>query len=198
MKQLKCENCGAKIEIKDENAEYGTCPYCKAKYQLHETKDINIKMDDNTKEILSNSFGNFNKQSKFAAAFVITIASVMIIAIIGAAVSEYLDVKSNNENIETKTTKMKEKFNKSSFNSKFEIRSGTKYKSSIEYLLDDVITNNKTNKDMLITVIYKDKETTDPDSIVEIKHSLNDRSKYEVKLDYDDDGYVNKITIEDI
>ena len=51
---------------------------------------------------------------------------------------------------------------------------------------------------MLITVIYKDKETTDPDTIVEIKHSLNDRNKYEVKLDYDNDGYVNKITLEDI
>lgn len=198
MKQLKCENCGAKIEIKDEFAEYGTCPYCKAKYQLHETKDINIKMDDNTKEILSNSFGNFNKQSKFVTGFIITIASIMIIAFIGAAVSEYLDVKSNNENTETKTTEMKEKFNKSAFNSQYEHYSGTNAKIFVENILDKAVTNNKTNKDMLITVIYKDKETTDPDTIVEIKHSLNDRNKYEVKLDYDNDGYVNKITLEDI
>lgn len=207
MKQLKCENCGAKIEIKDENAEYGTCPYCKAKYQLHETKDINIKMDDNTKEILSNSFVNFNKQSKFATIFIMAVAAIMIIAIIGTFITRInLSKRTNTTTIDTNITNKveetiqdaKEKISKSSFNSKFEIRSGTKYKSSIEYLLDDVITNNKTNKDMLITVIYKDKETTDPDYIVEIKHSLNDRNKYEVKLDYDDDGYVNKITIEDI
>lgn len=206
MKQLKCENCGAKIEIKDENAEYGTCPYCKAKYQLHETKDINIKMDDNTKEILSNSFGNFNKQSKFAATFVITIASVMIIAImstfvINTNIFKSKDTSNNDDTINKineKVENTKKEINKSSFNGKFEIRSGTDYKSTIEYILDDVVTNNKTNKDMLITVKYKDKETTDPDTIVEIKHSLNDRNKYEVKLDYDNDGYVNKITLEDI
>ena len=101
-------------------------------------------------------------------------------------------------NTETKTTEMKEKFNKSAFNSQYEHYSGTNAKIFVENILDKAVTNNKTNKDMLITVIYKDKETTDPDTIVEIKHSLNDRSKYEVKLDYDDDGYVNKITLEDI
>lgn len=206
MKQLKCENCGAKIEIKDENAEYGTCPYCKAKYQLHETKDINIKMDDNTKEILSNSFGNFNKQSKFATAFIMTIAAVMIIAImstfvINTNIFKSKDTSNNDDTINKineKVENTKKEINKSSFNGKFEIRSGTDYKSTIEYILDDVVTNNKTNKDMLITVKYKDKETTDPDTIIEIKHSLNDRNKYEVKLDYDNDGYVNKITLEDI
>ena len=51
---------------------------------------------------------------------------------------------------------------------------------------------------MLITVIYKDNETTDPEEIIKIKHSLDDKKKYEIKLDYDDDGYVNKVTIEDI
>ena len=100
--------------------------------------------------------------------------------------------------VENTINKVKEKISKSYFNSKFESQSGTKSKFLTEPLLDDIVTNNKTNKDMLITLIYKDQETTDPDTIIEIKHSLSDKKKYEIKIDYDDDGYVNRITIEDI
>ena len=53
------------------------------------------------------------------------------------------------------------------------------------------------DKDHLVTVIYKDNSTTDPDEIVNIKHSLEDKN-YEIKLDYNEDELVNKITIEDI
>ena len=35
MKQLKCNNCGATIEITDEDKDFAICPYCKAKYQLN-------------------------------------------------------------------------------------------------------------------------------------------------------------------
>ena len=75
--------------------------------------------------------------------------------------------------------------------------SGTTNKFHINYLLDNVVTNNKKDKDHLVTVIYKDNSTTDPDDIINIKHSLENKN-YEIKLDYDDEGLVNKITIEDI
>lgn len=207
MKQLKCENCGATIKIDDNDKEYGTCPYCKAKYQLNEKKDINIKIDDNTKELLTNGFSYFKKTSKIAIIPIIVFALIIITAIIltSTQIFSHTNISTNNKNTTSETNNInniinntKKEINKSSFNSKFEIRSGTKYKSSIEYLLDDVITNNKTNKDMLVTVTYKDNETTDPDTIINIKHSLEDWKKYEVKLDYDEDGYVNKVTIEDI
>ena len=92
--------------------------------------------------------------------------------------------------------KIKKKISKDSFNWDFETYVGTQYSNSIGYLLDDVITNNKKNKDYLITVIFKDTNTTDPETIKNIKKQFEEWHKYEVSLDYDEEGYVNKITIE--
>ena len=162
---------------------------------------------EKTKELLTKGFTAFNKSSKFVTIPLIVFALIIITTIIltSTQIFSHTNISTNNKNTTSETNNInniinntKKEINKSSFNSKFEIRSGTKYKSSIEYLLDDVITNNKINKDMLVTVTYKDNETTDPDTIIEIKHSLEDWKKYEVKLDYDEDGYVNKVTIEDI
>lgn len=212
MKQLKCNNCGATIEITDEDKDFAICPYCKAKYQLNETKNINIKIDDNTKELLTNGFNIFKNSSKIAIIPIIIFFMIVITLIITITINIFKQVNKQNNSInntiETKentTTNeddtinnIKDKINKSFFNSPFESYSGTKSKFLTEPLLDKIVTNNKTNKDMLVTLIYKDKETTDPDTIIEIKHSLNDKTKYEIKIDYDEEGYVNKVTIEDI
>lgn len=203
MKQLKCENCGATIKVTDENNEFAECPYCKAKYQLNERKDIYIRMDDNTKEILTNTFGNFTKPTKFVIIPIIIFISIMFIGVASLMINHFRSIKElKDDNTEIKENtdidNIKEKVNKSFFNSTYESRTGTRSKFLTEPLLDDVVTNNKTNKDMLITVIFKDKETTDPDAIIEIKHSLSDKKKYEIKLDYDDEGYVNKVTLEEI
>ena len=206
MKQLKCDNCGATIKINDENSEFATCPYCEAKYQLNERKDIYIRMDDNTKELLTNGFNFFKKSSKLVIipAIIIFIIVIAIFIIIFANIfnSSHIELKDGDNHIKINNNDMmvevKEKMNKSFFNSSFETYSGTNSKFLTEPLLDNIVTNNKTNKDMLITVIYKDNETTDPEEIIKIKHSLDDKKKYEIKLDYDDDGYVNKVTIEDI
>ena len=89
-------------------------------------------------------------------------------------------------------------FNKKSFNNKFEMYAGTKYGSSIRYLLDDVVTNNKTNNEKTITVVYKDKSTTVENEIVNIKHGFDIGTEYEVSLSYDQKGYVTNVTIMDI
>lgn len=204
MKKLKCESCGGTIEI-DDDKEFATCPFCKTKYKLNETKNIYIKLDDNTKEILEKSIGGIKKTRML----IIIPAIIVFIAIFAITISSFInfnkteedfdDIIENNNNDVTNTyEEIKTKISKSSFNSKFETYSGTDAKIFVESLLDNVVTNNKTNKDMLVTVIYKEKSTTDPDEIVDIKHSLNDRAKYEVKLDYDDDGYVSTVTIEDL
>lgn len=87
---------------------------------------------------------------------------------------------------------------KSSFNYSFEKYSGTKRKFWINYLLDDVVTNNKTNSDQLITVVYGDINTTDPDQIIDIKHSIKENKDYEIVLDYDEDGWVYVVNIRNI
>ena len=76
--------------------------------------------------------------------------------------------------------------------------SGTTHAFHIESLLDEVITNNKTNKKQIIVVKYRQYLTSEPREITEIKHSLNDNLEYEVILDYDKDGYVKRILIENI
>lgn len=88
--------------------------------------------------------------------------------------------------------------NKTYFNSTLEMYSGTKYGSNVGNLLDKVVTSNKTNKDHIITVIYKEITTTSEDEIVNIKHSLDKFTEYEVSLDYDTNGYINKVTVKDI
>lgn len=82
------------------------------------------------------------------------------------------------------------------YNSKFETYNGTQSGNFVENLLELVVTNNKTKKDHLITVKYNQNETNVPDEIKGIKPKLEKFDEYEVTLDYDDNGYVNKVTIE--
>jgi len=46
MEKLKCESCGANLEI-DENKEYATCKYCNLKYKL-KNKDFIYYIYSNT------------------------------------------------------------------------------------------------------------------------------------------------------
>ena len=202
MQKLKCESCGGNIKI-EEDKEFATCPFCKTKYKLNETKNVYIKLDDNTKELLENGMHNFGKISKLA--FIPFIVVFLLIILIAASiifnVSKQKKVyNSNNEitNNEKIIDDIKKTISKTSFNSKFEPYSGTQSKFFIESLLDNVVTNNKTNKELPVTVIYKNNLTTNPDEIINIKHSLKDKTRYEIKLDYDEDNYVKTITIEEL
>ena len=87
-------------------------------------------------------------------------------------------------------------FDKSSFNTTFEFKSGTRMGASVLSLLDDVITNNKTNKKHIITVIFGDLNSSDPTEIKNSKKNIDNFTDYEVSIDYDKDGYVNSVTIE--
>lgn len=90
---------------------------------------------------------------------------------------------------------------KSSFNNKFSFKAGTSSKTSVGWTLDDVMTNNKTNKEHLIEVIYKDKSYgTTYDEIIKIKSLLKDFDgyslvHYEVSFEYNDAGYIYKMII---
>lgn len=108
--------------------------------------------------------------------------------------------KKANEIIEQTQEEVKnqrEKISKDSFNWDFETYVGTEYDSSVGHLLDKVITNNKKHKDYTITVTFKGITTAEPEAIKNFKKQFQEWHKYEVSLDYDDDGYVNKVTIEE-
>ncbi len=91
---------------------------------------------------------------------------------------------------------------KKSFNSTFETYQGTEGGTVTGWQIDKVIQNNKTNNEHLVEVVFDGVSYgTDSDKIKEIKNSLRDFNGYkiqyyEISLDYDDNGYVNKVTIE--
>lgn len=89
-------------------------------------------------------------------------------------------------------------FDKELFNNGLEMYSGTEYGTSVKSLLDNIVTSNKTEKDHIITVVYNDTTTSDTDEIVALKSSFEDFDTYEVLLDYDINGFINKVTIETI
>ncbi len=69
--------------------------------------------------------------------------------------------------------------------------------STVEEDLSKLITNNKTNKKIIISVIYKEIGTSNADEITELKKSLDLDEYYEVSLEYDDEGYICTYVIED-
>lgn len=182
MKKLKCESCGGDIEL-DENKEFATCPFCQTKYQLNETKNIYIKMDEDIKEA---ALSIFKRNEKFGKIFGIIFAVIFLFAagFIGYNIIKQVSGTSS--------------FDVKRFNNEFEIRKGTQGKTTVGYLIDDIVTNNKTNK-RKIKVVFGDINTTDPDEIVGIKKQLKDEfsKEYEIGFDYDDKGYITKVTIEE-
>ena len=95
-----------------------------------------------------------------------------------------------------------ENFSKDSFNSTFEMYQGTKSGMFAKSQVDNVVKNNKKDKEHLIEVIFDGTSYgTDPSNISNVKNKLQEFNgykfqEYEISLDYDDNGYVNKVTIE--
>ena len=93
-------------------------------------------------------------------------------------------------------------FSKDSFNSTFEMNQGTKSGMFAKSQVDNVVKNNKKDKEHLIEVIFDETSYgTDPSNISNVKNNLREFNgykfqEYEISLDYDDNGYVNKVTIE--
>ena len=81
------------------------------------------------------------------------------------------------------------------FNSFIEIYKGTVTASKLNSALDEISTSNKKNEKK-ITVKYNEIETQNPDEITNIKKDIVNSNEYELSFDYDEEGYINKATIE--
>lgn len=119
------------------------------------------------------------------------------------------EAKRKQEEVEEKIRKQQEEMEqeelerkKESFNSTFETYQGSEGGTVTGWQIDKIIKNNKTNNEHLIEVVFDGTSYgTDSDKIKEIKNSLRDFNGYkiqyyEISLDYDDNGYVYKVTIE--
>ena len=175
MEKLKCSSCGGEITV-DDDKEYGTCPYCGTKYKLNQDVNVNIKLDDNMKEVLNNGLETTKHFSKF-----IFIPIIIFILIIFAVVAY------NSFAFNSKT-------DKSSFNFQFSLVSGTNDALFVNSTLDKIIESNNTH-DRKVALVFDGKETTDKSEILDIKHSLS--GTYEVSLEYEN-GYVSKVILDKV
>ena len=74
--------------------------------------------------------------------------------------------------------------------------SGSQYGTALSNLLDEVITSNKKYPDNQITIVFGEITTSDQEEIKNMKKNLDTWTKYEVSTEYDENGYINKIIIE--
>lgn len=206
---FRCKSCGANIKIKDGD-KIVTCPYCNNTYSVDEEKNSN---ESDKKRAGAQPSVVWNAQL-IVVLIVIPIIFFTLIAIIAGVMGAKR--KSTNSNtysqIENSQEKLQMEQEKNSIKNEAEKRnleteafkfnmhyySGTSFGGSVWNQLDSVITSNKTNKERAITVKYQETQTTSPEEILKIKKQLKQFNKYEVILDYDNDGFVNVITIEDL
>ena len=176
MEKLKCSSCGGDIVV-DDDKEYGTCPHCGTKYKLNKDVNFNIRLDDNTKEVLSNGAKHV---SKFM--FLPVIVFFIIFCIVFYSFFNFRSSISSSQNV-------------SSFNFQFTNDNGTKDAFFMSGILDDVIESNKTHARKVV-LIFNGTETTDENDIINFKHSLS--GSYEVSLNYDESGYIYQMVVNSI
>lgn len=190
MEKLKCSSCGAELEV-EENKEYAKCNHCGARYKLNEDLNVNIKLDDSIKEKL-------NDQLEMVTTPKTTIISIAVIFIIGVFIcviaASTFSYRSDNTFNEERA-KQQEESSKDNFNFQFYGANGTKNAFLLEHTLDEIVQSNKTN-DRKVSLVFNGTETTEESEIINIKHSLD--GDYEVSINYDDTGYINKIIVDKI
>lgn len=87
---------------------------------------------------------------------------------------------------------------KDTFNFTFSYASGHNEKIFALSIVDNIIMSNNKNKDKLIELVYDGEHTTDVDKIKNIKMKMSNSiaKSFDVTLAYDNEGFINKITIE--
>lgn len=216
MEKLKCSSCGGEITV-DNDKEYGTCPYCGTKYKLNDDINFNIKMDDNTKEVLTSGAKHFSKFLLIPVVlFVFVFVSIVVFGFISSSKADkrYQErvkqqqeeankfqeqVEKIQDKVMDKIQESKEEYKKSenewdkdTFNMQFFGANGTNDAIFVKNTLDDIIQSNKTHERKVI-LIFDGREVTDESEIISVKQSLS--GDYEVSFDYDSDGYINRIIV---
>ena len=119
------------------------------------------------------------------------------------------DIEESKTKADEEYQKQLEKQNIDSFNSTFELYSGTTTRDLVPRRIDNIISSNKKNSDHIVTLCYQNTCTEDENEMRTIKKNFTEKiptsdpnwfekttQYYDIILDYDEAGYVNKITIE--
>lgn len=196
--ELKCNNCGAQLKV-EEGTSQVKCEFCGSTFSVDDAYNEGYKYTKGVLKARSEQMEeDFNKAQDLMDSFigkpsrVFSIAFVAIFILIFAFIGYHMYVGFSD------SRNSRDSFEIDSFNTPYETDAGKRSGFFIVGTLDDIVTNNKTNKSHIITVVYNDITTTEEKEIKEIRNKLSDRKDYDVSLDYDSNGYVNKYTIEDI
>lgn len=196
--ELKCNNCGAQLKV-EEGTSQVKCEFCGSTFSVDDAYNEGYKYTKGVLKARSEQMEeDFNKAQDLIDDFigkpskVFSIAFVAIFILIFAFIGYHMYVGFSD------SRNSRDSFEIDSFNTPYETDAGKRSGFFIVGTLDDIVTNNKTNKSHIITVVYNDITTTEEKEIKEIRNKLSDRKDYDVSLDYDSNGYVNKYTIEDI
>ena len=196
--ELKCKNCGAQLKV-EEGTSQVKCEFCGSTFSVDDAYNEGYKYTKGVLKARSEQMEeDFNKAQDLMDSFigkpsrVFSIVFVAIFILIFAFIGYHMYVGFSD------SRNSRDSFEIDSFNTPYETDAGKRSGFFIVGTLDDIVTNNKTNKSHIITVVYNDITTTEEKEIKEIRNKLSDRKDYDVSLDYDSNGYVNKYTIEDI
>lgn len=182
-------------------------------------EDISLEDKGETKEDKNNKKGDGDRKFILYILIIIFIASLALLAYrVGTDIKTKKDeikeeLRKEKEKAEKDEKEFKDKFNKdmeesdlkfdkNSFNSNYTFYSGTQPGQNVSMLIDNIINKNKTEKDHLVELTFDNTSYgTDSDNIKQTKNMIQtfkgyDIQYYEVSMDYDDNGYVNKVTIE--
>lgn len=214
--ELECQNCGAALKV-EEGSDVINCPYCNASYKVDdEVKHVKYDDMENSgyefekgrikaqKEHLENKnvMGNSKSSMLFIPFIIIFIISIIAFVGIWSASRKGFEKVSDNitsSNME-EAKKDAEEQKKKELETKAKVfnmgySNGRQATVHIERMLNSIITNNKTNKERIVTVKFKNIETQDSEQILEIEKQLEEFGYYDVLLDYDEDGFMNVMTI---
>ena len=196
LKELKCKNCGASLNV-EENVSQVECEYCHTKFAVEDAYQDGYKFEKGRMKARNEQLEKGFEQAKgiigpigkaFAAQYIIT-AIISVVIFVGVFVTIIvIAVKQSND---------VDDFDIRRFNNTYEMYTGTEYGSSVGRLIDEVSTNNKKEKERTITIKYKEITTKDPEQMKEIKKQLDDWTKYEVTFEYDEDGFIYQALIEE-
>ena len=196
--ELKCNNCGAQLKV-EEGTSQVKCEFCGSTFSVDDAYNEGYKYTKGVLKAHSEQMEeDFNKAQDLMDSFIGKPSRVFFIAFVAIFILIFGFIGYRIYTTFTDNEREVESFEVNSFNTPYETDAGKRSGFFIVGTLDDIVTNNKTNKSHIITVVYNDITTTEEKEIKEIRNKLSDRKDYDVSLDYDSNGYVNKYTIEDI
>lgn len=214
--ELECKNCGAALKV-EEGSDIINCPYCNASYKIDdEVKHVKYDDMENSgyefekgrikaqKEHLENN--NVMDKSKTFMVFIpfVVVFIISLIAFVGIRSASRKEFEKASDSITSVNTEESKKEDEEQKKRELETKArvfnmgysnGRQATVHIERMLNSIITNNRSNKERIVTVKFKDIETQDSEQILEIEKQLEEFGYYDVLLDYDKDGFMNVMTI---